>query len=83
LVPKPRKWILLSDEVLQKIVRSSKRLAIELIPEISITTTQAIGWYHAGFLVDCPSTLCDSGEIAYDINRGSLLPVGLNTIQKN
>ena len=81
LVPKPRNVDPLSDDVLRKIVRSSERLAIELIPEISITT-QATGWYHAGFLVDCPSTLCDSGEIANDINRGSLLPVVLNTIRK-
>jgi hypothetical protein len=77
LVPKPRNIDPFPDDVLQKILRSSKRLDIELIPEISITT-QATGWYHAGFLVDCANTLCDSGEIANDINCGSLLPVVLD-----
>ena len=96
LVPKPPRNIEpFTDGILGQIVITADRLGIELIPEISITT-QATGWYHAGFLVNCPNTLCSSsisstitsddtiggGEIANDVNRGSLLPVVLNMIRK-
>ena len=90
LVPKPRNVDPLSDDVLRQIVAVGDQLGIELIPEISVTT-QATGWYHAGFLVECPNTLCSSsssensgGEmtIANDVNRGALLPVVLNMIRQ-
>ena len=91
LVPTPPKHIEpLSDEVLGTIAAVGDRLGIELVPEISVTT-RAIGWYHAGFLVECPGTLCSSStsgigedwkEIANDVNSGALLPVVLHLIRK-
>ena len=90
LVPTPPKVIKpLSDDVLRQIVDAGDRLGIELIPEISVTT-QATGWYHAGFLINCPNALClanssgDSivGGISNNVNHGSLLPLVLLVIQK-
>jgi hypothetical protein len=91
LVPTPPTAVKpLSDDVLGQIVDTGDRLGIELIPEISITT-QVTGWYHAGFLIDCPNTLClaDSsggstigGAISNDVNHGSLLPLVLLVIRK-
>ena len=90
LVPTPKAIKPLSDDILRQIVDAGDRLGIELIPEISVTT-QATGWYHAGFLIDCPNTLCSAdsrgdstvgGVIANDVNHGSLLPLVLLVIQK-
>jgi len=66
LIPRPNGVDPLSDSDLEKIVFIGKALGVEVIPEISITT-RATGWYHAGFLVECPRTFCESGEIANDI----------------
>ena len=71
----------LTDSDLIKIVRYASKLGIEVIPEISITT-QAAGWYHAGFLVQCPKSLCETGEIANDVTRGPLLPIILEVIRE-
>jgi hypothetical protein len=87
-VPKPPKSIEpLSDEILMQISDAGERLGIDIIPEISVTT-QATGWYHAGFLVDCPETLCSAdassagGGIPNNVNHGSLLPLVLGVIRR-
>lgn len=81
VVPRPTHVDPPTDETLHGIVRIGNKVGIEVIPEISITT-QATGWYHADFLVACPKTLCDTGEIVNDVTRGSLLPVLLAVVRK-
>ncbi len=71
---------------LRQIAAEGDRLGIEIIPEISITT-QAAAWYPAGFLVDCPNTMCSAngGTMAaatQDVNHGSLLPLVLAVIRR-
>eukprot|EP00536_Pseudo-nitzschia_multiseries_P008368 jgi/Psemu1/20256/gm1.20256_g len=84
VVPKPiaEPW---TESSLGRIAAAADNLGLKLIPEIS-ATTEALGWYHAGFLVDCPRTLCqkggDVGAIANDVHRGSLLPVILHVVRK-
>ncbi len=82
MVNKPHKP--LTDDILKQISTDGVRLGIEIIPEISITT-HAAGWYHAGFLVDCPNTMCSLGGLeatTNDVSHGSLLPVILAVIQR-
>ena len=89
IVPKPSNATIkpLIETILQQIVAKGERLGIELIPEISVTT-QAMGWYHAGFLVDCPNTMCSAlsggglAGVANDVNHGSLLPLVLEVVRK-
>jgi Glycosyl hydrolase family 20, catalytic domain len=81
IVPTPKDdGIGFSDKILGQVVRRAANFGIELIPEISVTT-RSTGWYHAGFLVDCPMTLCHTGEISNDVTRGSLLPVLIDMVR--
>ncbi|KAG7369040.1 glycosyl hydrolase family 20 protein [Nitzschia inconspicua] len=80
VVPTPKNGEILSDSIIDKIVTKAANYGIALIPEISITT-RSTGWYHAGFLIDCPKTLCESGEICNDVTRGSLIPVLLDMVR--
>jgi hypothetical protein len=46
---------------LVQIVRTARRHGIQVFPEIS-STTNAGGWYKGGFLANCPTLLCQSGD---------------------
>ncbi|KAL3906299.1 MAG: hypothetical protein SGILL_009326 [Bacillariaceae sp.] len=71
----------LSEVILRNLVRTAAKLGIHIIPEIS-STTDAVGWYHAGFLLDCPKAFCETGMITNDISRGSMLPILLEIIRR-
>jgi hypothetical protein len=81
IAPRPSHADPPTDETLQEIVRIGSTVGIDIIPEISITT-QATGWYHADFLVPCPNTLCNTGEIVNDVTRGTLLPVVIAVVSE-
>jgi hypothetical protein len=81
MVPTPRSSDPLTEVVLGNLVRTATKLGIQVIPEISITT-DATGWYHAGFLLNCPQAFCENGCITNDVTRGSLLPILLETVRK-
>jgi hypothetical protein len=69
---------------LEQMVDWAKLVGIKILPEINLATNGG-GWFKGGMLMNCPQTLCETGEgIAIDVvsNLRGVLPVVLGVIRE-
>lgn len=64
---------------LEVLVKIAAGKGIAIMPEITVST-DAGGWFGAGFLLDCANHLCAGGSVPNDVENPNFLPVAYSVI---